>query len=127
MGRRSQKHQPKNTARSKDPVTSDCMEQKVQDLTFVGDSERIIKQDAPQTWSGRDWVLALLLLVAVGLAYHPVWQAGFIWDDDMHLTKNPCIIGPLGLKQIWTTAAATYYPLVLTTFWIEHALWGLAP
>ena len=56
------------------------------------------------------------------------WRgAGFIWDDDSHLTKNPCIIGPLGFKGIWTTAAATYYPLVLSNFWVQHALWGLNP
>jgi protein O-mannosyl-transferase len=31
------------------------------------------------------------------------------------------------LKEIWTTDNARYYPLVLTTFWLEHALWGLEP
>ncbi len=77
--------------------------------------------------SSRDWLWGLLLLLAVFLAYQPVWHAGFIWDDDAHLTKNPCIIGPFGLKEIWTTSAAWYYPLTLTTFWIEHALWGLDP
>jgi len=56
-----------------------------------------------------------------------VWQAGFIWDDDAVLTDNPCIVGPLGLKEIWTTSAADICPLVVTTFWLEHALWGLAP
>jgi len=56
-----------------------------------------------------------------------VWYAGFIWDDDNHLTANPCIIGPFGLKEIWTTSAAQQFPFVLTTFWLEHALWGLAP
>ena len=61
------------------------------------------------------------------LTYMPVWQAGFIWDDDVVLTANPCIVGPLGLKEIWTTSAADICPLVLTTFWVEHALWGLGP
>ena len=67
----------------------------------------------------------LFLLVIV--AYTPVWQAGFIWDDDTILTGNPCIIGPLGLKEIWTTSTADICPLTITTFWLEHALWGLAP
>jgi len=79
------------------------------------------------TGCNRNWLLGLILLLAVILAYQPVWHAGFIWDDDDHVTANPCIIGPLGLKEIWTTSAAKYYPLVLTTFWVEHALWGLAP
>ena len=73
------------------------------------------------------WMLGALLVAAVVVAYQPVWHAGFIWDDDAHLTKNPCIVGPLGFKGIWTTAAATYYPLVLSSFWIQHALWGLNP
>jgi len=68
-----------------------------------------------------------LLVGLVVLVYLPVLEAGFIWDDDKHLTENPCIVGPLGFAGIWTTAEATYYPLVLTTFWIEHALWGFAP
>jgi len=74
-----------------------------------------------------DWVLGLVLILAVILVYQPVWYAGYIWDDDRHLTASPYIIGPLGLKEIWTPSAGLFYPLVLTTFWLEHALWGLAP
>ncbi|MCX6952608.1 MAG: tetratricopeptide repeat protein [Verrucomicrobia bacterium] len=68
-------------------------------------------------------VLVLLLLIA----YLPVWRAGFIWDDDLHLTANPTIVGPDGLREIWTTPAANYFPLVLTNLWFLHALWGLDP
>jgi len=80
-----------------------------------------------QSWLSRDWLLGLILLLAVILAYQPVWYAGFIWDDDGRITANPCIVGPLGLKEVWTTSAADLCPLVYTTFWVEHALWGLAP
>jgi hypothetical protein len=52
---------------------------------------------------------------------------GIYLDDDAHLTANPCIVGPLGLKEIWTTSAADICPLTLTTFWVAHTLWGLAP
>jgi hypothetical protein len=45
----------------------------------------------------------------------------------MYSWLNPCIVGPLGLKEIWTTEAADICPLTLTTFWAEHALWGLNP
>lgn len=72
-------------------------------------------------------MLGLILVVAALLVYFPAWHAGFIWDDDFHLTKNPAIVGNLGFKSIWLTSAAIYYPLTLTTFWIEHALWGLSP
>jgi tetratricopeptide (TPR) repeat protein len=56
-----------------------------------------------------------------------VLYAGFIWDDESHLTRNPCVIGPLGLKEIWTSAQAVYYPLVLTVFWALHKFVGLNP
>jgi tetratricopeptide (TPR) repeat protein len=75
----------------------------------------------------RDWLWGLILVLAVILAYQPVWRAGFIWDDDVVVTANPCITDPLGLKAIWTTSAADICPLTLTTFWMEYALWGLAP
>jgi protein O-mannosyl-transferase len=70
---------------------------------------------------------AILLLLLIFLAYARVGAAGFIWDDESHLTQNPCIIGPLGLADIWTSASAFYYPLVLTTFWILHHFVGLNP
>ena len=100
-----------------------------QKMTAHGDEAAIKVAFGPQSrpQSPHKWLLALILVVAVVLAYQPVWHAGFIWDDDDHVTANPCIIGPLGLKEIWTTSAARYYPLVLTSFWVEHALWGLNP
>ena len=69
--------------------------------------------------------LTILLLVVI--VYLPVLHAGFIWDDDAHLTENRFVVGPGGLRAIWTSSAATYYPLVLTSFWIQHAIWGLHP
>ena len=73
------------------------------------------------------WVQALLLIAFVVIAYSQVIRAGFIWDDESHLTRNPCVIGPQGFKEIWTTAQAVYYPLVLTTFWALHKFVGLSP
>ncbi|MFL6536778.1 MAG: tetratricopeptide repeat protein [Chthoniobacterales bacterium] len=71
--------------------------------------------------------LGIILVLLVLAAYAHVWNAGFIWDDDAHLTQNVCVVGPAGLTEIWTTAEATYYPLVLTTFWALHKLVGLHP
>jgi tetratricopeptide (TPR) repeat protein len=75
----------------------------------------------------RDWFWALLLFALVFAAYAQAFRAGFVWDDESHLTRNPCVIGPLGLKEIWTSMQAVYYPLVLTTFWVLHKLVGLNP
>ncbi len=80
-------------------------------------------------WLGHDLFAGLVLVLAVILAYLPVLHAGFIWDDDVILTANPSIVGPLGLKEIWTTAAnsSDVAPLTRSTFWLEHKWWGLAP
>ncbi len=75
----------------------------------------------------RAWFWALLLIAFVFIAYAQVFRAEFIWDDESHLTQNPCVVGPLGLKEIWTTTQAVYYPLVLTTFWALHKFFGLNP
>jgi len=75
----------------------------------------------------RNWLWALVLIALVFIAYSQVFRAGFIWDDESHLTQNPCVVGPLGLKEIWTSTQAVYYPLVLTTFWVLHKFVGLNP
>jgi len=77
--------------------------------------------------SKRDWLWAFLLAALVFVSYSRVFNAEFIWDDESHLTRNPCIVGPLGLKEVWTSARAVYYPLVLTTFWAVHKFVGLSP
>src|SRR2546430_814368 len=75
----------------------------------------------------RNWLWGLFRIALVLIAYARVFTAGFIWDDESHLTQNPCIVGPLGLKEIWTSTRAVYYPLVLTSFWSLHKLVGLSP
>lgn len=71
--------------------------------------------------------LALLAVVAVVFAYAPVHTAAFIWDDDAHVTANAAMHGLPGLKGIWTSAKANYSPLTMTSFWVQHAIWGLSP
>ena len=75
----------------------------------------------------RKWLWGLFLIALVVVAYSGVMNAGFIWDDDKHLSRNACVVGPLGFKEIWTSAHAFYYPLVLTTFWLLHKFVGLNP
>jgi tetratricopeptide (TPR) repeat protein len=73
----------------------------------------------------RGWFKGLLLVIAVVFAYQPAWHGGFIWDDDMHVTK-PGLRSLDGLARIWVQLGATqqYYPLVHSVFWVEHRLWG---
>ena len=73
---------------------------------------------------------ALCLLVAV--SYFPALAAGFVWDDEILIRAMP-IHTWSGLAQIWFTPSALrqyeghYWPLLYTTFWLEHKLWGLTP
>ncbi len=69
---------------------------------------------------------ALVALTIV--VYIPALRCGFIWDDDDHFTRNPAMNSFHGLKRIWSSLAVSrYYPLTLTTFWVERRLWGLHP
>ncbi len=58
----------------------------------------------------------IVLIGLVVVAYFQVSHAGFIWDDDKHFTQNPCIVGPRGFWDIWTTDQARICPLTLTVF-----------
>jgi tetratricopeptide (TPR) repeat protein len=80
-----------------------------------------------RSFGRREWLWAFLLIALVFISYARVFNADFIWDDESHLTRNPCIVGPLGLKEVWTSTRAVYYPLVLTTFWVLHKFVGLSP
>lgn len=84
--------------------------------------------EAPSWKRHFQWLKLALVLVLLSFAtYQKVWHAGFIWDDDAHVTKNAVIVGPLGVLDIWTSAAARICPLVLTSFWAEYHAFGLDP
>jgi len=72
---------------------------------------------------------AILLLVLLGIAYQPVWNAGFVWDDPEQLVNNEAVKSPDGLKLIWTTVGLSpqYYPLTFSAFWLQHKMWGMNP
>jgi tetratricopeptide (TPR) repeat protein len=82
----------------------------------------------PSPFFRRPWFLALLLAALTFIAYAPAFRAGFIWDDDDHLTANPAMTAPHGLRMIWSSLAVSrYYPLTLTSFWVQRRVWGLNP
>jgi tetratricopeptide (TPR) repeat protein len=70
-------------------------------------------------------VLVLLVLAA----YLPGFDAGFIWDDDVHVTSSRPVVESSGLPSIWLKPGSVpqYYPLTHTSFWIEYRLWGSDP
>jgi protein O-mannosyl-transferase len=77
----------------------------------------------------RAFVFALVLAVVTIFAYRPAWNGGFLWDDDVYITNNELLTAPDGLRRIWFSldSPSQYFPLVYTTFRVEHAIWGLDP
>ena len=74
--------------------------------------------------------VALGLLVVVSYLPAMLW-GGFVWDDRIITNSDP-VREVSGLWQIWFSPRAIgaeghYWPLVYTTFWLEHKLWGFAP
>jgi tetratricopeptide (TPR) repeat protein len=103
-----------------------CERERVDRRLSAAENGRVTKRWI--TNHGRGLAGGALLLVLVVLAYWPALRAGFIWDDDDHFTENPAMVSSSGLKQIWSSlAVARYYPLTLTSFWVQRRLWGLAP
>src|SRR6201984_968388 len=79
--------------------------------------------------SRRACIFALILAAVTIFAYRPAWNGGFLWDDDDYITHNELLTAPDGLRRIWFSldSPSQYFPLVYTTFRIEHAVWGLDP
>jgi protein O-mannosyl-transferase len=79
-------------------------------------------------WEPYAYVVALLALTA--LAYHPTFRADFVrFDDHYYVQENERLRSLDGLRTIWnpqaTKVGTQYYPLLLTSFWVEYHLWGL--
>lgn len=81
------------------------------------------------------YLLALFLLVAV--IYFPATRAGFVWDDSI-MRDLGAVSTWGGIWELWFDPASAYtqgdrwreghyWPLLYTTFWIEHKFWGFSP
>ncbi len=67
-----------------------------------------------------------LVVLAGFLAYLPVINGGFVLDDDLLVTNNHLVKASGGLCHLWcTTEALDYWPLSISSFWIEWRLWGM--
>ena len=75
---------------------------------------------------------ALFLILLVSAVYVPSTQNQFIWDDDHHAGRAVKFHQDglvRGLQTIWfePLAAAQYYPMVWSSFLLEHHFWGQDP
>jgi tetratricopeptide (TPR) repeat protein len=62
------------------------------------------------------------------IAYFPALNGGFVFDDDSILTNNILIKDPSGLYKFWITSnQVDYWPVTMSSFWIEWRLWGMNP
>ena len=78
----------------------------------------------------------LILGLLVAASFLPAVWAGFVWDDFL-LTKLKAVSSWEGIWQLWFDPSTAYlqrdaveghyWPLLYTTFWIEHKLWGFNP
>src|SRR6266576_2973491 len=77
----------------------------------------------------RACAFGLLLAALTIFVYRPSWNGGFLWDDDDYITHNELLTAPDGLRRIWFSldSPSQYFPLVYTTFRLEHELWGMNP
>src|SRR4030095_14743718 len=77
--------------------------------------------------SRRSFIFAFVLAAVTIFVYRPAWNGGFLWDDDVYITHNELLTAPDGLRRNWYSldSPSQYFPLVYTTFRIEHGLWGL--
>ena len=82
-------------------------------------------------FSEQDGPAALALALLVVVSYFPALQGDFVWDDVI-FAEEPVIHSPGALRSIWFAPAdikneGHYWPLVYSSFWLEHRLWGLQP
>ena len=82
-------------------------------------------------FSPQDGPAALVLALLVVVSYFPALQGGFVWDDVI-FAEEPVIHSPGALRSIWFSPKdikneGHYWPLVYSSFWLEHRLWGLQP
>ena len=83
--------------------------------------------------ANRQALAALGLGLLAAAVYLPAFSAGFVWDDEV-FTDAAAVREWSGLWKIWFAFSPRaipneghYWPLVHTTFWLEHKLWGFAP
>ena len=73
------------------------------------------------------WLAPLSLVALVLLAYLPAINNAFIWDDGVYLLDNPLMRRLSGPGWFWFSideTATHWYPITLTSLWLEYRLWG---
>ncbi|MGI9251180.1 MAG: tetratricopeptide repeat protein [Pseudohongiellaceae bacterium] len=74
---------------------------------------------------------AAALLLMIVASYWPAFFGGFVWDDKVFQEAAP-IQSLMGLADIWfrpetIELEAHYWPMLFSSFWLDHRLWGYNP
>ena len=90
----------------------------------------------PEPFSRRDAAALLVLALLTGCSYFRTIGLGFAWDDVI-ITTLTAIRDWSGIWDLWFAPGSAYrqgsvgedhyWPVLYTTFWLEHKLWGFAP
>jgi len=96
-----------------------------------GSASRTASPPTPTSALARENLPALALLLIVLVSFYPAFSAGFVWDDEI-FTAAEAVREWSGLFWLWFEPSRLeneghYWPLVYSTFWLEHKLWGFDP
>jgi hypothetical protein len=74
-------------------------------------------------------LLFLVVLAAAVIPFLGVIDHGFLnWDDPEYVSDNPLLREAGGLNRIWSGFEdPQVYPVTMTSFWLEHRIWGDRP
>ena len=120
---RQKKDTPRPTASEQKEVSAD--------VTTPGDQSSPVTRPSTRERTVHPTLAALALGLLVAISFFPATRAGFVWDDSV-LTGAQPVQSQSGLSQIWLAPRsieneAHYWPILYTTFWLEHSLWGFNP
>ena len=76
-------------------------------------------------------IVSLLLAAAIVAAYWQVARAGFVFDDELHIRRNPWLRGGLTVESLrWaatTFFAANWHPVTWVSHLLDAGLFGESP
>ena len=132
----AKRRQPEKTQSQSPALSKPTRQERRQAARKDAKSQRTVETASSLTtaisYSRQDVLAFLVLGLLVVVSYLPamLW-GGFIWDDHTCIEVDP-VREVSGLWQIWFSPSDIererhYWPLVYTTFWLEHKLWGFNP